>query len=123
MWWYTWESQGYPTYVLHRTVGQDRHIGLACEWYTWESLGYPTYVLHRTVGQDRHIGLACEWYTWESLGYPTYVLHRTVGQDRHIGLTCVMVHMGVPGISHGTHGSPWDILPPSYIGQWDRIDT
>ena len=80
-------------------------------------------VLHRTVGQDRHIGLACEWYTWESLGYPTYVLHRTVGQDRHIGLTCVMVHMGVPGISHGTHGSPWDILPPSYIGQWDRIDT
>ena len=28
-------------------------------WYTWESLGYPTSVLHRTVGQDRHIGLTC----------------------------------------------------------------
>ena len=21
----------------------------------------------------------------------------------------------------GTHGSPWDILPTSYIGQWDRM--
>ena len=60
----------------------------------------PTYVPCGTVGQDRHIGLACEWHTWESLGYPTYVLHRTVGQDRHIGLTCVMVHMGVSGISY-----------------------
>ena len=23
----------------------------------------------------------------------------------------------------GTHVSPWDILPRSYIGQWDGIDT
>ena len=30
VWWYTWESLGYPTYVLHRTVEQDRHIGLIC---------------------------------------------------------------------------------------------
>ena len=30
VWWYTWESLGYSTYVLHRTVGRDRHIGLTC---------------------------------------------------------------------------------------------
>ena len=47
--------------------------------------------------------------TWKSLGYTTYVLHRTVVRERHIGLTCVVVHMGVPGISH--------------IEQWDGIDT
>ena len=23
----------------------------------------------------------------------------------------------------GTHGSPWDILPTSYLGQSERIDT
>ena len=27
------------------------------------------------------------------------------------------------GMCDGTHGSPRDILPMSYIGQWDRIDT
>ena len=69
-------------------------------WYTWEFLGYPTYVLHRTGGQDRHIRLICVVVHIESLGYPTYVLHRTVGEDRHIGLTCVVVHMGVPRISY-----------------------
>ena len=81
------------------------------------------------------------WYTWESLGYPTYVLHRTVGRDRHrIGM-CGGTHgspWDIPPMSYigqwdgidtwigmcgGTHGSPWDIPPMSYIGQWDRIDT
>ena len=25
------------------------------QWYTWEYLGYPTHILHKTVGQDRYI--------------------------------------------------------------------
>ena len=57
MWWYTWESLRYSTYVLLRTVGQDRHIGLTCV------------VLHKRVpgisyigqwdGIDKRIGLTC----------------------------------------------------------------
>ena len=45
------------------------------------------------------------------MGYSTYVLHRTVGRDRHRIDMC-----------GGTHGSPWDNLPTSYSGQWNRID-
>ena len=54
--------------------------------------GSPWYILHRTVGRYRHIGLTCAVVRMESLGYPTYILHREVGRDRLIALTCVVVH-------------------------------
>ena len=38
MWWYTWESLGYSTYVLLTAVRRDRHIGLK---YVGVHMGVP----------------------------------------------------------------------------------
>ena len=57
MWWYTWESLGYSTYVLHKTVVRDRHIGLTCVVVHIGVRGIS--YIEQWDGIDRRIGLTC----------------------------------------------------------------